>query len=417
MRAEDSKYEYCTFAGSLILIMPASKAIKRQLKKEVDKLASEKSQGTVGAPDTIIVPPELQQWVLDIFKKECEVVSGDSLNSTIQEIKQHLFERDFVKAFGKPEYLGAYAARWSPTRALCYLDILVCQRAITDRFPGPLQALQARDDLVEGHRKNSINNTTISSLEAPLLRPMSNETMKKQKIAFLGAGGGAELAAFAAFLRQIDSRVPPASHYPGQFHYSPDPPFDCVFVDAADWSPVLSRLYSSASTSSSSITSVSFSMTAKQQDILKATKDDLDGIVADASLVTLMFTLNELYATSLGSTTKMLLHLTSIMKPGAMLLVVDSPGSYSTVRIGDPQQTAIDSAASNESKPSETRYPMHWLLDHTLLESATIQTEKGSHKQWEKLESEKSKWFRLPRLQYPLALEDMRYQMHLFQRL
>lgn len=83
-----------------------------------------------------------------------------------------------------------------------------------------------------------------------------------------------------------------------------------------------------------------------------------------------------------------------------MLLIIDSPGSYSTSSVNG----------------SEKKYPMHWLLSHTLMETA-----KGA---WERVVSEESKWWRLPvgsgdgdgGLRYPIGLENMRFQMHLFRR-
>jgi len=84
-----------------------------------------------------------------------------------------------------------------------------------------------------------------------------------------------------------------------------------------------------------------------------------------------------------------------------MLLVVDSPGSYSETSIG------------KESK----RYPMQWLLNHTLLETSKERGGKGDVK-WEKLVSDESRWFRLADdLKYPISLENMRYQVHLYRRL
>lgn len=108
-----------------------------------------------------------------------------------------------------------------------------------------------------------------------------------------------------------------------------------------------------------------------------------------------MFTLNELYSTSVPKTQRLLKNLTASMREGAYLLVVDSPGSYSTVAINGV----------------EKKYPMQWLLDHTLL---------GRHPEtalWEKVLTNESQWFRLPEgLEYPLELENMRYQIHLFRR-
>ena len=78
--------------------------------------------------------------------------------------------------------------------------------------------------------------------------------------------------------------------------------------------------------------------------------------------------------------------------------MVDSPGSYS--------ETAVGAQAK--------RYPMHWLLDKILLD-----TEEGEPvvegRRWEKRESQTSVWFRLDAaLKYPIPLEDMRYQLHLY---
>jgi 25S rRNA (uracil2843-N3)-methyltransferase len=82
---------------------------------------------------------------------------------------------------------------------------------------------------------------------------------------------------------------------------------------------------------------------------------------------------------------------------GTLLLVVDSPGSYSTVSLNG----------------AEKKYPMQWLLDHTLLDEGP----KGDTAAWSKLTEDESKWFRLDtRLRYPIELEDMRFQLHLYRR-
>ena len=39
----------------------------------------------------------------------------------------------------------------------------------------------------------------------------------------------------------------------------------------------------------------------------------------------------------------------------------------------------------------------------------------SGEKQWEKVHAQDSRWFRLPKgLRYPIELEDMRYQVHLY---
>ena len=157
--------------------------------------------------------------------------------------------------------------------------------------------------------------------------------------------------------------------------------------------------------------------------------EDNQNLFAEPSLVTIMFTLNELYTASLSKTQNLLLNITANVQIGTLMLVVDSPGSYSTVTINN----------------KEKKYPMSWLLDHTLLETAprllshTFQVDDNSgevsttsvedDKQysghfkdppavWEKVVSDESRWFRLPTgLRYPLELENMRYQIHLYRRL
>jgi len=59
---------------------------------------------------------------------------------------------------------------------------------------------------------------------------------------------------------------------------------------------------------------------------------------------------------------------------------------------------------------------MQWLLDYTLLGKTNPANEKAP--QWTKIISEESVWYRLPKdLQYPIELENMRYQIHLYRRI
>ncbi|KAG9383734.1 Methyltransf_34 domain containing protein [Pyrenophora tritici-repentis] len=191
-------------------------------------------------------------------------------------------------------------------------------------------------------------------------------------------------------------------------------------VDIADWNvvvenlaqhltttPVLSK-YASAAAKAANVPFANpedISITFHQHDVLQASTPAINSQLAEASLVTLLFTLNELYTTSLPLTQKFLLHVTSVLQSGALLLVVDSPGSYSSVTLNG----------------AEKKYPMQWLLDHTLLNQASSnKNERGKEEiaSWEKITEDDSRWFRLDdRLQYPIELENMRMQMHLYRKL
>lgn len=134
-------------------------------------------------------------------------------------------------------------------------------------------------------------------------------------------------------------------------------------------------------------------------------------------LVTLMFTLNELFSTSMAKTTAFLLRMTDLLEPGTILLVVDSPGSYSTVSFGKKMSSSSGNADSNkaEQQQQQRTYPMRFLLDHTLMSVAADK--------WERVFSQDSRWFRreAAKLRYDVGegagLEDMRFQIHIYRRL
>ncbi|KAM4066152.1 putative SAM-dependent methyltransferase [Hirsutella rhossiliensis] len=304
-----------------------------------------------------------QQRLLDVFAHAFgSVLASDDFPAVLQEIKQALFRRDFAAAFASQRCLDAYAARWSPTRALCYAAVL---RAVGDHVRQMLGADGSADELLHGSKIFSM----------------------------LSIGGcAAEHVAFAHYIHDTASQGA------------------LTLLDAAPWSHVTSRLqeiltsapplsnYASAAAKASNqplLLDSQLSTTFCQSDVLSLTRDRLAGLVgADPLLVTLLFTLNELYTDGgLGKTTAFLRSLGGALASRSLLLVVDSPGSYSEAAVGKEKK----------------RYPMQWLLDHTLLGA-----EARDH-HWEKLESHDSVWFRLPEgLSYPIQLENMRYQMHLY---
>ena len=351
------------------------------------------------------VPIELQQIVLDIFRNTFAPRFEPGFPTIVQQIKQHLFNRDFKTAFGQDSFLEAYAMRWSPSRALAYTQIFH-----------------------EVLSENRLEHQTLEqdSRGLPLAAASEMQSASTKQIVCIGGGAGAELVAAAAYLQLIS--------YPHVEFENPEERSKCSptsfaikTVDIADWSTVLEKLhscmtaappiseYSSSAAKAANpalITPAACTLNFMQADVLNINNKDLATVFSDVVLVTLMFTLNELYSSSLSSTTNFLLSLTMLLKPGTLLLVVDSPGSYSTVNVGK--------ASSVDNGGTRKKYPMQWLLDHTLLESAAISTSKNTsaERQWKKLESKESEWFRLSNeLRYPVNLEDMRYQLHLYRRL
>lgn len=323
-----------------------------------------------------LIPSILQQKCLDLFQQALEQTDADHV--LLQEVKGHLFNRDFRAAFGKLDYLRVYAARWSPSRALAYAEIF----AFIDPHLRPRP--QSGDGVVTPAEPNALNAVC------------------------LGGGAGAEVIALGTWLYDRGDESISAVH--------------AYCVDIAAWQTVIDGLhavvtqprtlpkYASKAAQEANVPILQpnrFAVSFTQADILDAegtTSVAIDEAVAKSDLVTIMFTLNELYSTSMAGTQKMLARLTERLQPGAHLLVVDSPGSYSTVALNG----------------AEKKYPMQWLLDYTLLggpSSSAGHDAPGNPSKWLKILEDESKWFRLsPDLKYPIQLENMRYQIHLYRR-
>ncbi|GAB1743972.1 hypothetical protein NU219Hw_g1014t1 [Hortaea werneckii] len=329
--------------------------------------ATSNNAGAIKQPNIGAVPFELQQRCLNVFRDALQPDEQDS--KTVQEVKGHLYNRDFSTAFGNQEYLKVYASRWSPSRALGYLQIL---NDVQKHFDVPAE-----------------------ESESPSTKP--------REIVCLGGGAGAELVALAGWLSQLSSGTEAQQK------------LDIKLLDIASWESVVACLqrrivippelskYASAAAKEANKAMLSeecINVESQQQDLLEWPEANVISTVGGADLVTIMFTLNELYSANMAATQHLLTRLTDSMQLGSHLLVVDSPGSYSTVSING----------------AEKKYPMQWLLDYTLLGSGQKKGKDDGAK-WAKVESDDSRWFRLsPGLKYPLELENMRFQLHLYRR-
>ncbi|KAK3955326.1 hypothetical protein QBC32DRAFT_333649 [Pseudoneurospora amorphoporcata] len=392
-----------------------------------------------------------QQIILNIFRDTfSDVLFSDTFTSTLQAVKQALYEREFAKAFGDPEYLAVYAARWSPTRALCYSSIL---GGIRKHLDGVIveEEEEVQNEEVASSEKTTTEETetttkdeateeedSLTSQTANLSLSPSQKTTTTvvPKLNILSIGGGpAELVALGSFLSQ--QTTTPSSQS------SPILRGSITLLDSAPYGPLLTLLersltvtppiskYASAAAKAANVPLLSPSSRISsqfiQRDALELGKEGFTSVLGDMQqqkgkdvpvpvpvpvLATLLFTLNELFTCSgIGLTTKFLLDLTASLSVGSLLLVVDSPGSYSETAVG-------------KDKDASKKYPMAWLLDRVLL-AADPKTGKATAvvegRKWKKLETRKSSWFRLaegrggePGLDYPIGLENMRYQLHLY---
>ncbi|ANB14220.1 Bmt6p [Sugiyamaella lignohabitans] len=297
--------------------------------------------------------------ILDLFKESfSDTLSLDppELQERIQSVKTSLFDRNYMEAFGSEENLEAYVVRWTPSRALSYSHLF---SSIT-----PI-----RDLLTES--------------------PASGQGETKRRVLSIGGGAGAEIVGVSSvsLLRNRSKEINENNRLS----------IDLLAVDVAKWDNVVNRLdgyvqkywpqwgrmNGTSELEKDSPLSISF----LNHDILTISSAEIQLETLD--LITCMFTTNELFASSKAGTVKFL-HSLSSCKPGALLLIVESAGSYSEIQIG-----------------SKT-FPVQFLIDHTLT----------SNKNWAIIDSEDSRWYRVPDgLKYPLKLENMRFFFKLYRRL
>ncbi|KAG6249647.1 hypothetical protein E4U24_002021 [Claviceps purpurea] len=345
--------------------------------------------------------PQDQQILLDIFSDAFStVLSSDRFPVLLQEIKQALYQREFGTAFGNEAYLEAYAARWSPTRALCYASIFMGIQEHLDEMPSPGHIgdlpipTEGSDSTSSEEQQQVLESGQEGQHGGGEASGSGSSQLNSLRMLCIG-GCAAEHVAFASYIQATNNR----HGHLTLLDSGPWAPITTLLQNSVTSPPALSK-YASAAVKDSNkalLDSNQLHCTFTQENVLDLTKDQLAEVVGlQPQIVTLLFTLNELYTgAGIGKTTTFLRTLGSVLPAGSLLLVVDSPGSYSEAAVGKEKK----------------KYPMQWLLDHTLLQSK----EKTPVYTWERLESHDSLWFRLPEeLRYPIPLESMRYQLHLY---
>lgn len=336
-----------------------------------------------------------EQEILTIFRRTFSHAFTSTLPQTLREVKGHLYNRDFIKAFGSEEYLQAYVVRWSPSRALAYKRILL----------DTCEAVRSIFDV----GKRDPNKTT--------------------EVVCIGGGAGAEVVAIAAAVRELVEQKKEVTEEEGletiQQEVANETLDDVInkanenepengqkgstavsrlhvtAIDIASWTTIIVPLVTAlreptVPQKASFVSEELFSATFHQGDILSPPTTAL--ITKSTTLITLLFTTNEIFTQSTSNTTAFLSNLGDRVSSGTLLMVVESAGSYSMIKVG------------------EKEYPMPWLLDLILVGS---QGNEDDSPGWRKIVAEDSNWYRLPKegLKYPIELENMRYLVRVYQKL
>ncbi|PGH11551.1 hypothetical protein AJ79_04809 [Helicocarpus griseus UAMH5409] len=465
---------------------PKPKSTSKTPKRNVNQWTASNFNSETGKPllEAKSLPVSLQQLLLNVFQSGLLSGKGSKseplsrpLSELIQILKTHLYRRDFLSAFAdaNDELLKAYALRWSAGRALGYAGIFaaVCEMITQDRATALQKKMYVEHIVCIGGGAGA----EIVGLAAAWrwLNDQGRILSLDKNMGDLSLGNKMQPDNNSDAGKSDDNRVSDNNDIaPAQRQQFSN--LSITAVDIADWSPLIDALRRAVS--SDSIPSSKscpaplipqggpdgrvddvFQISFKKADVLSLTDEELRSLLAarwndlngslDSSntsteqngtvLVTLMFTLNELFSTSIPKTTAFLLRLTDMLSAGTLLLVVDSPGSYSTLTLGGNKAASTAKSAtskstnsfqndsttrqdSSEERPVDSgdaatqqrKYPMRFLLDHALISVADGK--------WERVLSDDSRWFRrdTSQLKYQvgdgIGLEDMRFQIHVYRR-
>jgi len=320
------------------------------------------------------------QAVLDLLAAcAADTFARPDFGQQLVSIKKSFVERDYDAVFKTPAHLPIYAAQYTPGRALCYLDLIRTEPLLL-RFL--LRRQRLRTVCLGGGAGSEI--VALAAARALLAERRAGDAPASGDASAAAPDGSA--AAAADRLATLDLQP-----HPVPVPAAPPPRLTDLHVyDMGDWGDVLTRQaevmrerWQFAAGAAAGELRFRF-VEGDILDMAASAHGDLLRELARADLVTAMFVINELFV-SRERTLALLKVLLEHMRPGALLLVVDSAGDFSHLQVG-----------------------RRTFMVYTLLDSL-----RG----WRQLVAHDAQWYRVPPgLRYPLEVQNMRYFVRLYQR-
>ena len=341
-------------------------------------------------------------------------LANSALPTIIQNIKHLLYEKHFLKVFEDDTVLDAYATRWVPSRALAFREIMGDSEYI--------------ERLLSGRKAGSGSRSILASSKGKEREEVTDDEEMRNKVICLGGGAGSELISFVALLSPenawLDFPKPEVKEDGvGSDEEEDDvkpepskgfPPCDIHLLDIGPYSPVVDKFTTSLRTT---LPSTRFTETFHQTDILSPESTSLETILrsttTDSSsssappLITLFYTLSELFLQSRPATIIFLDKLSRQVPKGTLFLIVDS---------ANEEASALGVGKAGRS------YSLADVLDGLLCVAKTKDGDADGappKARWKKLEGVDSRWFRLKaglQDEYPVKLENSRYWSRLYRR-
>ena len=250
-------------------------------------------------------------------------------NRLLHEMKENFFKREYLDVFvSSDRHLAVYFKHYVPARVLCYLDLFISVKQLSDVLSGRSMMIGFELERRRAQRKR-----------IPLT--VEHSDMSQLEVTCIGAGAGSESLALIHFFinefkkdRVVPQQVAVFSDFCDQLDGMQVDRCHVHIVDIADWSRVQNCIMKPKAVKTIS-QRIHFDFT--QADILECISsnntDVLDKLKRSA-LITFMFVLNELFAVSKRKPVEFITWMMENVPANHCLLFVDSAGSFSDLSVG-----------------------------------------------------------------------------------
>ncbi|KAF8935327.1 hypothetical protein BGZ58_005089 [Dissophora ornata] len=350
------------------------------------------------------------QHILNVVKESCQdAFNLPSFTTTLQTIKSHFFDRNYDAVFQTPAHLPVYSARYAPSRALCYYHMFLDHPVLMKTLEGGPSTILcigsgAGSELVGIAAAMVHANPLPKTKKKKTLKAPSEKKEKEVSVTGAGAGSipieesieeGAQLEKGEVILGvenlNLSSNIQGSEEISENATKATKPKkskaskhqVTIVMQDYVDWSPILDPM-EAVVRSRMQLGPERLHCETEIGNVLDLSEGLLQR-VAKADLITFMFVLNELFQDK-KKTMLFVAKVVAAMPVGAHMLVADSAGSFSNLKVGD------------------RTYMVYMLLDHL--------------KDLEIVYQDDATWYRCPpSLTYPLKLENMRHFVRIYRKL
>ena len=394
--------------------------------KKIHHPPTRPSTSSLPSSTPLNTPLPIEQLVLrTISSALVTTLANSALPTIIQNIKHLLYEKQFLKVFEDETVLQAYAARWVPSRALAFREIMGESEYV-------VRLLQGRK---AGAKSGNGGGTSDTKGKGKGKEESTMDVKPRNRVVCLGGGAGSEFLALVALVSpeneftEFPKDAPVGTASNGESSDDDDdeedketrqrqqrqilPACDVHLVDIGPYAPVVDKFTTSLR---STLPSADFTETFHQTDILSpestVLEDLLEPSIGDVDpsspLITLFYTLSELFLQSRPATILFLDRLSRAAPRGTLFLVVDS---------ANEEASALGVGKAGRS------YSLADVLDGLLTAVKPREDKEGEEgpprPRWKRLEGVDSRWFRLKaglQEKYPVKLENSRYWSRLYRK-